>query len=179
MTQPLSTYIRTQGVACAVINAVLNPAIAWLGNRQMAFVPLVGDNSIVVDTVVTSIVLSLLVSLFVTPAVRRELHAGQLTVTDAVSGEGGVLSHLPVQAWAFGLLMGIVAAVIFTPLMFGVFRLFGSPGLSFGGFALLKALYTPALGFLATRWVILRQVLHYRGEIPRAEAEHAGVAPPA
>jgi YD repeat-containing protein len=37
--QSVRSYIRTQGMACAVINALLNPAIAWLGNRQMAFVP--------------------------------------------------------------------------------------------------------------------------------------------
>ncbi len=164
MTQPVQSYIRSQGVACAVINAVLNPAIAWLGNRQMAFVPLFGENSIVVDTAVTSIVLSLLVSLFVTPAVRRELHAGQLIGRDAIPWEGYVLSHLPVQAWSVGLLLGIVAAVILTPLIFAAFRMAGSFGLSFARFALLKAVYTPALGYLITRWVILRQVLCYRVE---------------
>ncbi len=159
MTQPVRSYIRSQGVACAVINAVLNPAIAWLGNRQMAFVTLSGENSIVVDTAVTSIVLSLLVSLFVTPAVRRELRAGQLTGGDAVSPEGRLLSRLPVQAWSVGLLIGIVAAIIVTPLIFGAFRMVGSSGLPFAGFALLKAVYTPALGYLVTRWVIVRQVI--------------------
>jgi hypothetical protein len=164
MTQTVQSYIRSQGVACAVINAVLNPAIAWLGNRQMAFVPLFGENSIVVDTVVTSIVLSLLVSLFVTPAVHRELGAGQITGSDAVPWEGRLLSHLPVQAWSVGLLIGIVAAIILTPLIFGAFRMAGSFGLPFAGFALLKAVYTPALGYLVTRWVILRQVMCYRAE---------------
>lgn len=159
MTQPVQFYIRSQGMACAVINAVLNPAIAWLGNRQMAFVPLFGENSIVVDTAVTSIVLSLLVSLFVTPAVRREHRAGQITGSDAVSWEQRLLSHLPVQAWSVGLLLGIVAAVILTPLIFAAFRMAGSSGLPFAGFALLKAVYTPALGYLVTRLVILRQVM--------------------
>jgi hypothetical protein len=166
MTQPVQSYIRSQGVACAVINVVLNPAIAWLGNRQMAFVPLSGENSIVVDTAVTSIVLSLLVALFVTSAVRREFRAGQLTASEAVPWEGRVLSHLPVQPWSVGLLIGVVAAVILTPLVLGVFRVVGSSGLPFAGFALLKAVYTPALGYLVTRWVILRQVMCYRAEQP-------------
>jgi hypothetical protein len=178
MRQRVPSYIRSQGVACAVINAVLNPAIAWLGNRQMAFVPLTGENSIVVDTAVTSTVLSLLVSLFVTPAARRDLRAGQISWSDAVPWEGRVLSRLPVQAWSLGLLIGIVAAVILTPLIFGVFRMAGFSGLPFAAFALLKAAYTPALGYLVTRWVILRQVTCYHAEILHAQA-NSGSAPPA
>ncbi len=177
--QRVKSYIRTQGVACAVINAVLNPVIAWLGNRQMAFVPLLGDNSILVDTAVTSIVLSLLVSLFVTPAVRRELRAGQLAESDAVPWERRVLLHLPVQAWSVGLLIGIIAAVILTPLILGMFRIVGSSGLPFAGFVLLKAVYTPALGYLVTRWVILRQVECYRAEMMDRQAASKGAAPPA
>jgi len=162
MMQPVRSYIHAQGVTCAVINAVLNPAIAWLGNRQMAFVPLSGDNSIIVDTAVTSIVLSLLVSLFVTPAAQREFRDGRLTGSATVSWERGVLAHLPSKAWSFGLLMGVVAAAIITPLMFAAFRVLGSAGLSFAAFIVLKAAYTAALGFAVTRWVILRQMLHWR-----------------
>jgi hypothetical protein len=162
MMQPARSYIHAQGVACAVINAVLNPAISWLGNRRMAFVPLSGDNSIIVDTAVTCIVLSLLVSLFVTPAAHRELRAGRVTGSDMVFWESGVLAHLPSKAWSFGLLVGVAAAAVITPLMFGTFRVLGSAGLSFAGFVILKAVYTAALGFVVTRWVILRQMLHCR-----------------
>ncbi len=169
MMQSVRSYIHSQGVACAVINAVLNPAIAWLGNRQMAFVPLSGDNGIVVDTAVTSIVLSLLVSLFVTPAAHRELRAGQLTGTETVFRETDVLARLPSRAWSLGLLIGLVAAAVITPLMFATFRVLGSAGLSFAGFVTLKAVYTAALGFAVTRWVILRQVLHCR-----ANSAHTG-----
>ena len=62
--QPVDAYIRTQGINCAVINIVLNPVVAWLGNRPLNFKPLAGDNSMVVDTAVTCIVMSLLVALF-------------------------------------------------------------------------------------------------------------------
>jgi hypothetical protein len=51
--------------------------------------------------------------------------------------------------------------------MFGAFRCFGFPGVPFAGFALLKAVYTAALGFAVARWVILRQLLRYRTEILR------------
>jgi len=167
--QSVRSYIHTQGVACAIINAVLNPAIAWLGNRRMAFVPLTGGNSIIVDTAVTCIVLSLLVSLFVTPPARQKFRADRLTANDAVFREGGVLAHLPSKAWSFGLLMGVVAAAVITPLMFAVFRVLGSAGLSFAGFVILKGAYTAALGFVFTRWVILRQMLHCR-----ANSAHSG-----
>ena len=158
--QSVRSYIRAQGAVCAVINAVLNPALAWLGNRRMAFVPLSGGNSIVVDTAVTSIVLSLLVSLFVTPTARREFGAGRLTGNDTAFRKSGVLAHCSSGAWSFGLLMGVVAAAVITPLLFATFYVLGSAGLSFGRFIILKALYTAALGFAVTRWVILRQMLH-------------------
>jgi hypothetical protein len=157
--QSVRSYIRAQGASSAVINAVLNPAISWLGNRQMNFVPLSG---IAVDTLITCIVMSLLVSLFVTPPAQRQFGAGRLTGSNADVVGSGILAHFPTKAWSLGLLIGIIVAAIVTPLMFAAFRMFGSPGLSFVGFIILKALYTAVLGFVVTRWVILRQMLHCR-----------------
>lgn len=157
--QPVDSYIRTQGITCAVINMVLNPVVAWLGNRQMEFTPLSGGNSIVVDTAVTSIVLSLLVALFTASGVRQALHAGRLKATDGSPRAGRLLSHLPRKAWALGLLLGLGIACVLTPLTFGLFHALGFSGLPFVGFALFKAIYTPPLGFVVTRWVILRQLL--------------------
>ncbi len=162
MQQPVQDYIRAQGVTCAIINMVLNPALAWVSNPNMEFVPLVGGNSIVADTAATSLLLSLLVVLFVTPTVRQKLHAGQLTGTDGLPSKEYVRSHLPHQAWSVGLLIGMFTAVTLTPLIFGTLRLGGFSGLPFAEFALLKAVYTPALGYLVTRWVILWQVTRYR-----------------
>jgi hypothetical protein len=156
--QPVESYIRTQGINCAVINIVLNPVIAWLGNRQMEFMPLTGDNSIVADTGVTCIVLSLLVALFTAAGVHREFHAGNLEITAGSPRAGRVLSHLPRRAWALGLLLGIGVACVLTPLTFWLFHALGFSGLAFGWFALFKAIYTPVMGYIITRWVILRQL---------------------
>jgi hypothetical protein len=156
--EPVHSYIRTQGINCAVINMVLNPVVAWLGNRRMEFTPLSGDNSMLVDTAITCIVLSLLVAIFITSGVRRDLHAGRLSVTDGSPRAGSLLSHLPRKAWALGLLLGLGIACILTPLTFGLFLALGFSGLPFGWFALFKAIYTPPLGFVVTRWVILRQL---------------------
>ena len=157
--QPVDSYIRTQGMTCAVINAVLNPVVAWLGNRQMDFMPLWGRNSIVVDTAVTSIVLSLLVALFVTAGVYRDLKAGRVGGTNGFSWKGRLLSRLPSQAWALGLMFGFSIAIVLTPLTLGLFHLIGITGLSFAAFALFKTVYTGLLAFVVTRWVILRQLL--------------------
>jgi hypothetical protein len=154
----INAYIRTQGINCAVSNLVLNPVIAWLGNRQMEFVPLRGDNSIVADTAVTCIVLSLLVALFMAAGVRRELLAGSLEITAGSPRGGRVLSLLPRQAWALGLLLGVGVACVLTPLTFWLFHAFGFSGLAFGWFALFKAIYTPVMGYIIARWVILRQL---------------------
>ena len=168
--QPVASYIRAQGIACAVINMVLNPVVAWLGNRQMAFMPLLGGNSIVVDTAVTTIVLSLLVALFITSGVRRDLHAGHVSATDGFPRAGRLLSHLPRQAWALGLLLGLGVACVLTPVTFGMFYALGFSGLPFAWFVMFKAIYTPLLGFVVTRWVILRQLYGVTVQSSRGEA---------
>ena len=114
---------------------MLNPAIAWLGNRQMTFVPLSG---IVVDTLITCIVMSLLVSLFTTPAAQKQFRNGQGAGSDANLVERAVLAHLPTKAWSLGLLVGVIAAGVVTPLMYAAFRVLGSAGLSFWEFIILK-----------------------------------------
>jgi len=157
--QPIASYIRMQGIICAVINVLLNPAVAWLGYRQLDFVPLWGRASIVVDTPVTAVMLSLLVTLFVTSGVRRALQTGRVSPTNGFPRAGCLLSHLPQRAWPLGLLLGLGSASILTPLTLVLLQMFGYSGLPLSGFALFKAMYTGPLGFAVTRWVILRQLL--------------------
>jgi len=157
--QSLGSFIRTQGMTCALINIVLNPLVGWLVNRQMGFMPRWGGNSIVFDTAVTAIVLSLLVTLFTAAGVRQALLAGRLKTADGFPRTGCLLSRLPKQAWSLGLLLGIGIACVLAPLTFGLLHALGFSGLPFAGFALFKAMYTGPLGFLVTRWVVLRQVI--------------------
>ena len=56
MSASVRSYIRSTGMGAAVPNMVINPAIAWLLNRQMEFVPLTGDGGMIVDTAITSVV---------------------------------------------------------------------------------------------------------------------------
>jgi hypothetical protein len=101
---------------------------------------------------------SLLVALFVTSGVHRDLKAGRVTAT-GFSRKGRLLSRLPSQAWALGLMLGFSIAFVLIPLTLGLFHLIGISGLSFAGFALLKAVHTGLLAFLVTRWMIFRQLI--------------------
>jgi hypothetical protein len=159
MPQSVSVYIRRQGINAAIINAVLNPVLAWLGNRKMEFTPLSGGHSIVIDTAVTSVLLSLLVALFVTSGVHRDLKAGRVTATNGFSRKGRLLSRLPSQAWALGLMLGFGIAIVLASLTLAVFHLLDIPGIPFVEFAIIKAVYTGILAFVVTRWVIFRQLL--------------------
>jgi hypothetical protein len=158
MPQSLKAYIRTQGTIAAIINAVLNPALAWLGNRKMEFVPLSGGHSIVIDTAVTSVALSLLVALFVTSGVHRDLRSKRVSASNGPR-KGYLLWRLPSQAWALGLVLGFCIGFVLIVLTLALFHWIGIPGLFFAGFAVFKAVYTSLLAFVVTRWVILRQLL--------------------
>jgi hypothetical protein len=158
MPPSVKAYIRTQGISAAIINVALNPMLAWLLNPKMEFMPLSGGHSIVMDTAITSVILSLLVALFATSAIHRDLKTGRVTAINGLSREGRLLSCLPGQAWALGLMLGFGIAFVLVSLVLGMFHLVHIFGLSFAGFALFKAAYTGLLGFVVTRWVILRQL---------------------
>ncbi len=158
MSQPLESFIKTQALICAILNMVLNPTLAWMLNPSMADVPMIGGNGLVVDTAVTCVLLSVLVSLFTTAGLARALRTGQIPEDCSLPGAGPLLSLMPRGAWALGLTLGIGLAAILPAVAFGIFWTIGVSSMPFAGFALYKCLYTGALGYAATRWVILRQV---------------------
>jgi hypothetical protein len=159
MPEAVSAFIRSQGIGAAVGNILLNPAFVWLGNRELAFTPLTGGGSIIVDTAITSVIMSLVVTLFVASGTRREIEAGRIANADGFSSGWNLLSWLPREGWALGLTIGVVAALVLTPLTFILFSLLGVAGLPFVGFALFKAVWTPLVAIVVVRWVVLRQLM--------------------
>lgn len=155
MPQPIKTYIRTQGMVTALANMVINPALAWLLNRQAGVVPL---SDIVVDTAVTGFVMTLVVTWFAVTGAHRELARGGLTVGDVVPGKGSWLERLPGRVGALALTLGVGAAAIITPLVGGLLLALGFAGLPLGWFMLLKAVYTGPASYMTARWAIVRQV---------------------
>jgi len=159
MPQSVSEYARAQGLIAALINAVLNPVLAWVNNRNMEFMMLSGNRGFVMDTAISSVVVSVLVALFVTWGVRRDLKAGRLTATNEFRRKGRLVSCLPSRAWALGLILGFGIAFVLILLTLALFHLIGISGFSFAAFALFKAAYTGLLAFVVTRLVVFQQVL--------------------
>jgi hypothetical protein len=156
MAQPVENFIRKTGVTAGIFNLVLNPFFAWLGNMEMADVPLVGAAA--VDTAITCMVMSLLVSLFISADTRRAIRAGSLETAGMPLRGERLLCRLPVRPWKLGLLLGLAVAVVVTPWLVGLFGIFGVASFSFFAFAALKAVYTPIVAHAVARWVILRQL---------------------
>ncbi len=151
----VKAYILVQATLCAAINMIVNPLVSWVGNRTLRFTPLTG---ILVDLAITCLIMSTLVALFVTSGVRRDIKRGRIRTDDRALRAAGLLSRLPRSWWALGPLLGVGFAVVLVPVTCGVAAILGLPGLTFGWLVLLKIVYTGAVAFAVTRWLILRQL---------------------
>jgi hypothetical protein len=78
----LRFLLLEQGIGAAVVNSLLNGAIAWLLFRSLERVPLWGQQSIAGDTLATCFFLPLIPTLIVTPLVRRRVLAGTVAAVD-------------------------------------------------------------------------------------------------
>lgn len=148
------SYIRTQAASSAVINMIVNPAISWLGSRDMQAIPLTG---VAIDMTITCLVMSTLIALFITLGLKRALKSGNIKADNAASSTG-VLSRLPRSWWILGPTLGLGFAIVLVPLSLGLFTLFGLSELPFWGLVILKILYPGTVAFAVTKWVILRQL---------------------
>ncbi len=153
--QPVKAYILVQAAICAVINMIVNPLLSWVGNRAMRFTPLDG---ILIDMAITCLVMSTLIALFTVSGVRRDLNAGKIRAIDTPGRAARMLARLPRSWWALGLLLGAGFALVLVPVTCGVAAMLELPGLTFGRLVLLKIVYTGAVAFAVTRWLILRQL---------------------
>jgi hypothetical protein len=149
-----ATYVRTQAAAAALVNAVLNPLIEWIINRQKGFQPFAGSDGVIVNMALTSIILSVLVAVF---AARGVHHAAGRMAADRLAGSARLLLRLPGRAGWLGLLLGIGAAAV-VGIALWLLDVAGVSGVSFFGMLIFKALYCGLLGFGVARWTILRQL---------------------
>lgn len=133
---------------------IVNPAMSWLGNRDMQVTPLTG---VAMDMTITCLVMSTLIALFITLGLKRALKSGNIKANYAASS-AGVLSRLPRSWWVLGLTLGLGFAIVLVPLSLGLLTLFGLSELPFWGLVILKILYPGTVAFVVTKWVILRQL---------------------
>jgi hypothetical protein len=170
MPQSMNSYLMKTGIGAAVPNVVINPVLAWLVNRRMQPVSLIGDKGLASDTAATCIILSVIVAYFINMTVRRDLAAGNIAPQ---AGNSSLLSFLPRHWFGLGLVIGVASAVVMVTLAVFVFRVFGLGEIPFAAFALFKAIYTPVLAFLVARWVVLRHLMPGRATavIPPVSSE--------
>lgn len=156
MSREARQYLATQALVGAVVNFVLNGAIAWLGYRSLASVPLSGAQSITGDLMVTGFALPLLVCLIVTPLVRSESRQGRVP-SFAMSGPlSRFMGYLPGGTLARGLVLGVLFALSLAPATIASLHAIGIRGMGFWQFAGFKATFAAALAGLVTPVVAVR-----------------------
>jgi hypothetical protein len=154
----LETFIRREVTGAVLANVVLNPLLAWLANREMAFKALWAADGIVVDLALTSVILSLLVGLFTAGHLNAKLRAGEVATPGRAPRGPAWLSRLPRRGWLLGLIVGLAVAVAVV-LVCGLLDSFGVSGLSAVSYLALKAAYGGCLAFVVARWALLRQAV--------------------
>ncbi len=100
-----------QGVVGFVINVAINYGIARVIFGPFEVVPLLGDPSMVTDTVVTAFVLPFLVALIVGWITRAQVKQGKLPVPDWTRAERRWLSKLPQHTGRRALVLGAIGVV--------------------------------------------------------------------
>jgi hypothetical protein len=140
-------------VVAAIINFILNGAIAWLSVRSedtvpLWAVPLVDEPSTITDTIGTFFVLPFLTTLVITTVAWHELAAGRLPPLGSVSRT--LLGRLPPTRLRRGLVIGAVCMVVLGPLAALVLVALDFGDLSVGEFVLYKAIFGVVFGALVT-----------------------------
>jgi len=134
-----------QSAVPALINFVLNGAIAWWLFRSVAFVPFSGLSSIAGDTLITSFLLPFLSCLIITWLIQRGVERGELRPLVIAPEPGWQVWLSQVRPLRRGVFFGLVGVVFSGAPVCVVFARLGPPGLSFSGFVSFKAAYAALL----------------------------------
>ena len=145
------TYLTLeQGVGAGVFNVLLNAGIAWLVFRGMPSVPLLGDQSIAGDTIVTAFMLPWLTSLIGGRIVRGHVRSGHVP---PLPWSPAVARFMPRSLGLRGAVLGIACVVA---VGFPTVRALGATGvteMSLARFIAFKALFAGALGLIVTPFI--------------------------
>jgi hypothetical protein len=145
----------------ALVNFVVNGAIAWLsirGQHQVPLwgIPLIDKPSVAIDTVGTFFFLPLTTCIICTTAIWQQLKAGRLPTLVAQNETASVLDRLPARRLRRGLVLAGWCLVVLAPASVVLLTLLDSKGMSPGQFVLYKALLGVTLGAVVTPIVAAR-----------------------
>ena len=157
MTPDQQKYLVSQAIVGALVNLLLNAAIAWAAFRSLPRIPLSGSPSISGDLVATSFLEPFIICLIVTPLVRAEARNGKITPAER---SPGLLSRLlPRGLVVRGIILGLFAAVTLAPLTILVLQNIGVLEMGLWRFVSFKAAFAGGLAALITPVIALRALM--------------------
>jgi hypothetical protein len=158
------TYaLRDQGVGAALVNFIINGAIAWVMFRSLAAVPLWGQQSIAGDTIGTGFFLPFITCLIVTPLTLRQVRTGTLPEPAWSRADHPWLARLPRGATSRGAVLGAVGALIAAPPVVLALSALGVGELPLWSFITFKAIFAAILAALVSPLIALAAL----GDAPR------------
>jgi hypothetical protein len=142
-------------VGAAIVNLILNSAIAWLTAHNEDTIPrwatpLIDGPSTITDTVGTLFILPLLTCLIFTALAQREIRAGKLQPLGWTRESHPFLRRLPEGTLKRGLAAGAITTLVLGPPMVAAIIALGIGDVSVGGFVAYKAVFGVALGLVVT-----------------------------
>ena len=152
-------------VIAAIVNLIINGAIAWLSVLQeedvpVWAVPVLDRPSTAVDTIGTLFLLPLITCLAFTTLARRDLREGRLPPLGWTHASHPFLGRLPAGVLRRGLVLGALAVALLAPLAVVALIVLDVGSLSVNQFVAYKAVFGVALGAVVTPVVALWAIAH-------------------
>ena len=149
-TQHKQYIFKHYVLGSAVINTLINGAVAYVIFSTQPQIAIWGSPSLGVDIVATVFLLTLITSLLVNWSTGLAMSVGRV---EAVRTEGFWLSlteRLPLAPWPRALLLSVVATGLIAPGVIYAFDLLAIQSLSSNAAMLFKTLFAVAVGLLVT-----------------------------
>ena len=105
--------ILEQMIVLAIVNFILNGAIALGVNHGVKIIPLWGLISISGDTFATAFILTLLVGIIVTPITSKKIQSGHLPHSKWRRSSNSILGKLPQNTLARSLVLALISTLVF------------------------------------------------------------------
>jgi len=142
MNKELAAYLRAEAIVSAAFNFFINGMVAALIYHKADWVP-TDAVSTAIDLFITCLFISTIGTLFCAASLRRTKTEGILTPKNSLMRR---LSRLFRHPALFGLLLGALTAAVLSVLTAAAFMLLGIRAIPFGGYVLLKSVFSALLG---------------------------------